>query len=561
MDNSQNWLSHLSENVVKGVRGYNLCAYLVALEGWRRGLSLKWYSIGSKESDIKRLGNNHMGKLFSLRSAERIHYFFRSRGDLVTNESVEITRNKEETKKWLINANVPVPQGNRFDSSNSDNEIVEYANSLRYPLVIKPTSGSLGQGVITNIQDEKTFKTSLTYVRSNLGYMDVIVERFIQGEDYRIYVIGDNVVGAIKRIPANVVGDGKNSIENLIKMKNRQRKKNPHLYSRLINIDQEVQDFLAKLNYNLSTVPGKGELIYLKDKGNLSSGADSVDATNEITPIMKQAAIESVKAIPGLTHAGVDVIGNDDSAFIIEINPTAMIGSHLFPMEGQSRDIPAKIIDYYFPETKKDEKVKSTLYFDFNSLLEPLNSGTATDIEVSPAPLGKIYAVKWVFYGNVQGVGYRQWIRKKALELGINGFVENLPTGEVQAVVAATNKQLIPVFKDICLKEHEKAIVHQIVEQEWENPVKVGFEIRKTSKPAQLEENKSLKSELKKVRAELKKANETIKNNELKLEEIKSVLKKTERERELAEVKYIKITGSRTWRYTKPFRKIVGRIR
>ena len=34
---------HLNHDVVKDISGFKLCSYLVALEGWRRGLELKWY--------------------------------------------------------------------------------------------------------------------------------------------------------------------------------------------------------------------------------------------------------------------------------------------------------------------------------------------------------------------------------------------------------------------------------------------------------------------------------------------------------------------------------------
>jgi acylphosphatase len=36
--------------------------------------------------------------------------------------------------------------------------------------------------------------------------------------------------------------------------------------------------------------------------------------------------------------------------------------------------------------------------------------------------------------GRVQGIGYRNFTRKKALELGLSGYAENLPDGRVEVV-------------------------------------------------------------------------------------------------------------------------------
>ena len=43
--------------------------------------------------------------------------------------------------------------------------------------------------------------------------------------------------------------------------------------------------------------------------------------------------------------------------------------------------------------------------------------------------------IKLLISGKVQGVGYRRWFEKLAIALKLNGYVKNLPTGEVEAVV------------------------------------------------------------------------------------------------------------------------------
>src|SRR5690625_441998 len=133
--------------MVKGVKGFNLDAYLLALEGWRRGLTLKWYYNPSQVTDMKIIGFFPLGKSFSLSNSNRTHYFYRSRGDKVDNSAVEICSDKHLTKQKLIEANINVPLGKRFDLQTSNEEILALSEEIGFPLVIKPTYGSLGKGV------------------------------------------------------------------------------------------------------------------------------------------------------------------------------------------------------------------------------------------------------------------------------------------------------------------------------------------------------------------------------------------------------------------------------
>ena len=51
-------------------------------------------------------------------------------------------------------------------------------------------------------------------------------------------------------------------------------------------------------------------------------------------------------------------------------------------------------------------------------------------------------AVQLIISGKVQGVGYRRWFEKQAQTLGLKGYVMNLPTGEVEAVIVGDDSQI-----------------------------------------------------------------------------------------------------------------------
>lgn len=469
----------LSEQMLAGVRRFNIDAYLVALEGWRRGLSLKFYGEPSEETDLQLIGFDPIGKTFSLSSENRTHFFYRSRGDSVANEAVEIGSSKMETKNYLTKASVPSPGGFEFTTVDDLEEVVHSALELGFPIVLKPTFGSLGKGVIANIQTEDALRDSISYVTSEFDYKDYIIEHFIVGEDIRVYVVEDQVVGATKRIPANVTGDGINTIEELIHLKNEKRKLNPQTSTRLIKVDKGITNHLALQNLQLDHVPEKDEVIYLQGQSNISAGGDSIDATHELMDDVKNTAIKAVNAIPGLSHAGPDIIVNEDGAVVIEINITAGISLHTFPLYGEQQNIAEKIIDHYFPETKGAATKSTKIYFDYKQILELLRSKSIKQIEVADAPVGELYAKRYVISGKVQGVGFRRWARKQAIEKGLHGYARNLKNGKVVVVVAGVNKEAVDGFKDMCWEGPEKAEVEDIQEYSWDKQVRVGFEIRK----------------------------------------------------------------------------------
>ncbi|WP_096190300.1 acylphosphatase [Evansella halocellulosilytica] len=464
------WLPHLEDAVPVAGQGKRISTYMMALEGWRRGIDLTFYSLIDEENKFK--------LRYSLSYKGNEHHFELSKGDKVTKEAFDICDDKDLTKKYLEKAGVPVPRGEKFLNDRSDDEIISYANQLGYPIVLKPVSANGGKGVFANILNEEMLRETIPYVRDELNYRDVIIETRIPGEkEYRFIVLEDKVLGAMHRIPANVVGDGVHSIRKLIQQKNEFRKKNPHLTSRLIKIDKEVLNLVENAGYSLDSVLEEGKRLFLREQSNLSNGGDSVDVTDIVTPEMERIAIEATKAIPGLVHSGVDMIIDDEhkSGVVIEVNSRPGLGGHLFPMEGMPRDMTKVFIDYYFPETVDIEK--SNLYFNFDLIVESLLSRSVKKVELSTPPLGKLYGKRYIVSGKVQGVGYRKSVKKQAQRLRLQGYAKNLSNGEVEIIVSSTNKHDIEDFKKVCFEGSQNSIVDDVIEEEWTKPVKIGFEI------------------------------------------------------------------------------------
>lgn len=211
---NKNWLPHLEGSIPKLAMGGGLSMYTIALEGWRRGLILKLRHLYYRKEKKIRIG-------YSLSYKGRTHHFNASRGDRVSKKAINICNDKNLTRDYLIKANISTPSGKGFGSETNNDEIIQYADSIGYPLVLKPTKGLQGKGVIVNIKGKKELNDALISVREKMEYKEVIIEKFVQGEDCRVYVIEDKVIGAVSRVPAKIVSDGRNSIRQLINLENK----------------------------------------------------------------------------------------------------------------------------------------------------------------------------------------------------------------------------------------------------------------------------------------------------------------------------------------------------
>ncbi len=553
MENNRWELPYYYDNKIwKGVAGGQLDAYLIGLEAWKRGLTVNWYDFPTADfTNLIIKHKNYAGRLISISSEEKTHCFFGSRGDQNTFEAYQNTQNKVIAKEQLKKAGIPVPEGGAFAENAPDHAIIEYGESIGFPLVLKPTNQGMGRGVFTNISDRNSLEKILAHVREKLRYRAVIVEKFYEGNDYRLYVVNDQVVGAINRIPANVTGDGSNTIEYLIDQKNQMRKENPFLSPKPIVIDEELMRFIERAGYKLQSVLPEGEFIYLRGKSNASAGGDSIDATDTLPREVKQLAVEAIKA-SGLAHGGVDFIIEEDNdeiknMVILELGSAAELGLHVFPLLGKARDIPAAVLDLYFPETKGHKTADAGLYFDLYDIIAPLKKRIATEVRLKSPPLSQIYKRKFIVTGHVQGVGYLNWIRKKALEFDLNGYAKNLIDGSVEIIAGGESEEQLNHFREACKTGPEGASVAEVRENEWDGLVCYGFE--------------QIYNKERKLKVALKKKEKELTKKERRIAALKSTIAGQRKEIKRIKRKFNNIKQSRIWRYTQPLRKLLKALK
>lgn len=272
-----------------------------------------------------------------------------------SNIAVDIACNKEETKRMLDLASIPVASGSIcVDEEDLENTI----KKIGYPIVIKPLDGNHGKGASINVVTWEDAVAGLEYAKKYSRR--VIVEKFITGFDFRVLVIDNKLVAAAKREPAHVIGDGKQTIQQLIDETNRDPRRGYGHENVLtqIDIDRDTLDLLEKLNYTVDSVPKNGEIVYLKSTANLSTGGTSIDVTDMMHP-ENIFLCERISRVIGLDICGIDIMAEnltqplkENGGCILEVNAAPGFRMHLAPSEGLPRNVAAPVIDMLYPPGK-----------------------------------------------------------------------------------------------------------------------------------------------------------------------------------------------------------------
>lgn len=273
----------------------------------------------------------------------------------------DISCDKLLTKRLLEYQYIPVASGEKvFNTIN----LLQTAEKIGYPVVLKPQFGNKGKGVILNIKSEKELLKAYKVLSDS--YKDVIIEKYIKGNDYRVCVVNHEVIAVARRVPPYLIGDGEHDIVDLIEILNSDPKRGESHEKPLtkIKIDENLLECLNKQGFNVSSIPSVGEKVFLRENANLSTGGSAIDYTDEICEENRDLCIRASKVL-GLDVCGIDICTEDISkpiyngGVIVEINAAPGIRMHHFPSEGKSRDVAGAIVDMMYNNNPRNIPVIS----------------------------------------------------------------------------------------------------------------------------------------------------------------------------------------------------------
>ncbi|QEH09463.1 bifunctional glutamate--cysteine ligase GshA/glutathione synthetase GshB [Histophilus somni] len=272
-----------------------------------------------------------------------------------------IMENKVVTKKVLDKAGFNVPQSQEFTSVKQ--AIAGYSLFEKRAVVIKPKSTNYGLGITifqqgVNNREDFAKAVEIAFREDK----EIMVEDYLVGTEYRFFVLGEETLAVLLRVPANIVGDGIHTVAELVAQKNTHplRGDGSRTPLKKIALGDIEQLQLKEQGLTVESIPAKDQIVQLRANSNISTGGDSIDITDEMHLSYKQLAVGIAKAM-GAAVCGVDLIISDlkepaqpdlSSWGVIEANFNPMMMMHIFPYAGQSRRLTRNVINMLFPEVK-----------------------------------------------------------------------------------------------------------------------------------------------------------------------------------------------------------------
>lgn len=282
-------------------------------------------------------------------------YFKNSTIDINPVGSADIAKDKEYSYFFMKRMGYKVvPQSKAFFESGrakeldiKDSSITDayaHAEKIGFPVVVKPNSGSQGTDVAFAYSKQELLKAlRRVYTKDKIA----LVQKRVEGKDYRIVVLDTKVISAYERVPLHVVGDGVFSIAKLLEMKQSVFEREGR--DTRINIkDERIALKLKRQGYSMRSVLKQAETLFLLDNANLSTGGEALDVTATMHPDFKELAVALTRDM-GLRLSGVDLIVSGDITekpnkyWILEINASPGL-------------------DHYVKIGKEQEKIVEDLY-------------------------------------------------------------------------------------------------------------------------------------------------------------------------------------------------------
>lgn len=291
------------------------------------------------------------GNLVQLGFGKRQRRIWAAETDRTGAIAEEIAQDKDLTRDLLRTMGVPVPEGRPVESAE---DAWAAAQEIGVPVVVKPRFGNQGKNVATYLMTEE--QVAAAYRTASEGGYSVVCEKYIAGADFRLLIVGNRMVAAARREPAQVIGDGEHTVAELVDLVNSDpRRGNDHATPlSKIRLDPVAMSVLADQGISPVSVPAAGVRVLIRRNGNLSTGGTAADVTDQVHPEVADRAVEAARAI-GLDVAGVDVLAHDISrpleeqgGAIVEVNAGPGLRMHVEPSSGKAQPVGEAILSTMF---------------------------------------------------------------------------------------------------------------------------------------------------------------------------------------------------------------------
>ncbi|MCH9633173.1 MAG: Glutathione biosynthesis bifunctional protein GshAB [Chlamydiae bacterium] len=258
--------------------------------------------------------------------------------------------NKYVTQKLLNKHNISTPQGFLFESAKEAAN--SYRNFSHQKVVLKPNTANFGEGIaFVEPGSKKVFCQAAREIEKRGD--QILVESFFKAKEYRFLVIDGKVVAVAQRIPAHVLGNGKNTVLELVEIKNKLNE-SKHAFQKPLDLTVSTRALLKDQGFSSKDVPGRNKKVWLRKNSNVSTGGESKDMTDVMPFAYKKIALQATSAV-GASICGVDIMIKKitekplpSNHVVIELNHNPALFIHRAPTYGQKRYVEKDLLDFLF---------------------------------------------------------------------------------------------------------------------------------------------------------------------------------------------------------------------
>lgn len=258
--------------------------------------------------------------------------------DATSRVGAAMARNKLMTSAVLRQHGIPVAAS----VAASDAGTAEAAAAaIGYPVVVKPANLDGGVGVYAGLktpdQVRKAAESALSLSPA------LMVEKWVEGRDYRLVVFEGRLVWAIERVPGGVTGNGQMTVSDLMDEYNRNplRGHAPHQPLKPLRLDVEALELLHEQGMSVQSVPPADHFVRMRRAANIAMGGLARAVIDDVHPDNRLLAERAASAL-GIDLAGIDLLIPDigrswleTGGVICEVNAQPDIGystsAHLYP--------------------------------------------------------------------------------------------------------------------------------------------------------------------------------------------------------------------------------------
>ena len=290
------------------------------------------------------------GNLVILGHGSRQRRIWTAETDRTSAIAESIASDKDLAKQLIAPCGIPVPQGQLIRHADA---AVAAAEDIGYPVVVKPGEASRGEAVFLNLTDAAAVRVAFAAAREVDA--TVIVEKYIDGEEHRLLVVGDKVVAATRAEAFRVTGNGRDTLHDLLNAALNKLADAAEPSAVPLTIE-DFDDFptvrlaLSRQGLTFDAVPGANQVVELPRHAKIG-----VDVLAAVHPsIVAQATLAA--RVVGLDIAGVDIVARDISkplaaqgGALIEVNAGPALPTHLARGANGSHPVGDAIVRHLFP--------------------------------------------------------------------------------------------------------------------------------------------------------------------------------------------------------------------